>query len=212
MFWGFQDSQEESHLDVRDRTIYTQHSYCRNEVNYHAIKFELFKPEALTKGTRDSVIAADLGLGRRMKRFSPTRPGNIMPGTLPYGYDVLTASVWKLTVSLNFLNVSSVCSSSLLMKIISKNPEGGCSMQFLQTQNISSNSLFLFLYYNQFKHAQSLESQDALSTAVCREWLKIRRIAQLLIDKSVFRLSTVIEQICQFRISPNKIKLLKKKF
>lgn len=47
---------------VTIKTVYTQHSYYQNKVNYHTIKFELFKPEDLTKGTRDSIITA-CGLG-----------------------------------------------------------------------------------------------------------------------------------------------------
>lgn len=141
MFCSFQGSQEDNHLDVRDRSTYTQHSYCQNKDNYHTIKFELFKPEGLT---RDSVITGDLVLSLIIKWFSLTALGSIMSRILPYSYNILKASVWKLTVSLNFLNVSSVCSRSLLMKITKKIQRVVIQCSALQMQNISSNFLLLF--------------------------------------------------------------------
>lgn len=66
MFQGFQDNQKDNLLD-NNRTVYSQHSYCYNKGNYHDIKCELFKPEALTKGTRDSSITVDSVRGPIMK-------------------------------------------------------------------------------------------------------------------------------------------------
>lgn len=121
MFCSFQGSQEDNHLDVRDRTTYTERSCCQNKASYHTTKFDLFKPEDLT---RDSVITWDLVWSLIIKWFSLTGLSSIMSRILPYSYNVLRASVWKLTVSLNFLNVSSVCSRRLLMKIIKKKSRG----------------------------------------------------------------------------------------
>jgi len=61
----------------------------------------------------DSVITVDLVLGLIIKWFLLTGLSSITPRTLPYSYNVLKASVWKLTVSLHLLHVS-VSSSSLL--------------------------------------------------------------------------------------------------
>lgn len=108
-----------------------------SNLNYSNQKISPKEPETA------SLLRVDLVLGLVIKLFSLTGLSSIMPRTLPYRYNVLKALVWKVTASLNFLNVSSVCSSSLLTTIIKK-MQSMCAVS--ADTNISSNFLFLFLY------------------------------------------------------------------
>lgn len=85
-----------------------------SNLNYSNQKISPKDPETA------SLLSVDLVLGLVIKLFSLTGLGSITPRTLPYRYNVLKALVWKVTASLNFLDVSSVCSSSLLMTITKK--------------------------------------------------------------------------------------------
>lgn len=78
-----------------------------------------------------------------IKCFLLTGLRSIMPKTLPNSYNVLKASIWKPTISLNPLNIWAVVYSSLLKKIYFKTLH-----KFIQCSFCRHNTLSVIPYFS----------------------------------------------------------------